>query len=345
MRLSAVEYKKRKAAVIKQLDLTEAEYTELIKGDYHDGAGKVASTNFINAISSGESTGLLSGYILDDWDFVWYYKRNLHVILPEVESYSFDISGIDFSAFENMDKDIDIDTILPTKHGHKVSFIRCIKRNIPIHFKSSSCDCTIEVNHEDGSQLRFHFAISNQVRKVFLEGISNCANCDKCTRMKSTDNFPHILRPRFREECKVQDKFSEPFGIMSIVAQVIKVYQNREKLVRAKKSTPETESMRAIMVASSDIDKDTERVMPLFDYVHEYHESVRQEWKGGHHASPVSHPRSGYWRKAKHGTHILSNGEFVEVGKGLGKYIFVNPTIVNAHKDSVLSLMVDGDSN
>lgn len=345
MRLSTKEYKRRKESFIKKLGINEHEFTELIKGDYHDGASTVAARSLggilgdIN-VTSNFNVKVMGTNFLDDWDFLWYYKRNLHVVLPEIESYNFDTNGIDCSCINDIDRDVDIDTVLPTREGPMVTYIRMIKRNIPVRFNSSVCDCTIQVMHEDFECLRYHFAVSDRVRKVFIESLNKCNRCEKCTRVRTTQGVECVLRPRFREECKQSESYSDIFGILSIIANVVNIYNKREKISRQRKSSPEAETMKALMVAHEDIERDTERLMPMFDYVREYHESIKQEWKGGHHASPVSHPRSGYWRKAKHGTHILNNGEFVEVGRGLGKYIHVKPTIVNAHKDSTLAEMI-----
>lgn len=345
MRLSTKEYKRRKELLMNKLRINEREYAELIKGDYHTGASRVATegiSDFLSKIdvSSNFSVRVMDNDVTDDWDFVWYYKRNLHVVLPEVESYYFDTDGIDCTCVKDIDKDVDIDTVLPTVQGPKVTYIRVIKRNFPVRFRNSVCDCTIQVIHEDSESMRFHFEVGGKVRKIFIETLDKCKGCDKCTRVKTVEGVQCVLRPRFREECAVNNSYSDAFGILSLAMNVINIYNKREKISRQRKSTPELETMRSIMVASEEGEHDTERLMPMFDYVREYHESVRQEWKGGHHASPVSHPRSGYWRKAKHGTHILSNGEFIEVGRGLGKYIYVKPTIVNADKDSVLAEMI-----
>lgn len=345
MRLSTKEYKKRKASIMERLRIGETEYAELIKGSYEDGASRVATESIMDVIHDFEvspnfKVNVLNSDILDDWDFVWYYKRNLHIVLPEIEGYMFDVNGIDCSVFESIDKDIEIDTVLPTAFGPKVTYIRLIKRNVPVCFKKSVCNYTVQVIHEDGAKLVYQFVLSDRVRKIFIEKSDACINCDKCTAMRSDGGVNYVLRPRFREECGVAAYFSDPFGILSIIANVANVYVKREKLVRSKKKTPDTDAVRNIMIARSEGDNDTERVMPLFDYVHEYRESTKQEWKGGHHASPVSHTRSGYWRKSNRGTHILKDGKFIEVGRGLGKYIYVESTIVNAHKDSVIAEML-----
>lgn len=346
MRLSTMEYRNRKAAVMRQLNISEREYADLIKGDYHDGAGKFASVGLASILSQLDispqfNVKVFNTDILDDWDFVWYYKRNLHVIVPEIPYYTIGVDGIDCSPITKLDKDIEIDTMLPTVSGPKATYIRLVKRNIPVKFQKSACDCTIQVMQSDGSKLRFHLEVRDRVGKVFIEGTNLCSGCQRCCRIDTTDGIGHILRPRFRDGCSVSDRFSDVFGILSTVVKVADIYVNRERISRSKKSTTDVENMKNIMVAHESVEDDgTERVMPMFDYVREYHESVKQEWKGGHHASPVSHPRSGYWRKSRHGTHILKDGEFIEVGRGLGRYIYVQPTIVNAHKDTVLAEMM-----
>ena len=94
------------------------------------------------------------------------------------------------------------------------------------------------------------------------------------------------------------------------------------------------------MIAHEETGDDKERVMSLYQYVKEYRESPKYEYKGGHHASPVEHPRSGYYRKCKHGSYILSDGEFKFVGKGLGKFSYVKPCLVNAGKDEIMAEML-----
>lgn len=346
MRLSTKEYKRRKESLMKTLRIGESEYVELIKGDYHTGASRVAAESigkFLKEVDASPnlSVNVLGRDVTDDWDFVWYYKRNLHVVLPEVVAYTFDANGVDCNCIDEIDKDVDIDTVLPTREGPKVTYIRVIKRNIPVRFSKSVCNCTIQIMHGDFTRLRYHFMVSDRVRKIFIETLDECKGCDKCTRVNTVDGIECVLRPRFREVCSVSDRYSDAFGVLGIIANVINVYNKREKISRQRKITPESEIMRSVMVAhEDDIERDTERIMPMFDYVREYHESVKQEYKGGHHASPVSHPRSGYFRKCKHGTHILVDGEFVEVGRGLGKYIYTRPTIVNANKDSTLAEML-----
>lgn len=341
MRLSTIEYKKKKEAFKKSLKISEKEYIRLIKGDYHEGASLASSHDLMAALEGDSSDNVIKPENMDLWDFLWYYKRNFHVVLPQIYGYTYDTNGVDCSILEDLEKDLEIDTILPSQLGDGVAYIRYVKRNVPIVFSSSSCNATIQISLDDGGLLRFHFEISNCVRKVFVETMRYCFKCDKCKRIKSLHGEEFVLRPRFREACGVEMGFSNIMGILHTVIKVAELYQKREKISRQRKVTPDSELTRKIMVARYDEDTDTERVIPMFDYIKEYHESIKQEWKGGHHASPVSHPRSGYYRKCKHGTHILKDGEFIEVGRGLGRFIYVKPTIVNAGKNSVRADMAE----
>lgn len=339
MRLSTIEYKRHKDTLMKRLHLSDAEYTELIKGTYEAGVHIVASADVGDAITSGKPVINLNNGLINDWDFVWYYKRNLHVVLPEPEGYLMQQDGVDCTSLKDIDKDIDIDTVIMQQR----CYIRIIHRNFPVVFSNTICYLTIEIIYEDGSNVKFHCVPTDSVKKVFIE--SNTA-CEKCTRCKHVHEVKSgtecTLRPRFREGCVIDKSHGNPLGILGICTDVARVYNNRVKLSHARRQTDDTKALRSIMIARNDgdYDRETERLMPMYDYVKEYHESTPQEWKGGTHASPVSHPRSGYFRKCKRGTHILKNGEFVEVGKGLGKFVYVKPTIVNANKDSVLSEII-----
>lgn len=57
----------------------------------------------------------------------------------------------------------------------------------------------------------------------------------------------------------------------------------------------------------------------------------KREYKGGHHASPITHRRRGYYRKSSHGDYIWD--EYTETYKkvygGVGTHIFVKSCIVN----------------
>lgn len=61
------------------------------------------------------------------------------------------------------------------------------------------------------------------------------------------------------------------------------------------------------------------------------------EYKGGYHASPISHERSGYFRRSRgRGDYDLVDGEFVFVGGKLGKYSYVAPCHVNGRDGTIV---------
>lgn len=87
------------------------------------------------------------------------------------------------------------------------------------------------------------------------------------------------------------------------------------------------------------VDKPTESVMSK---EFEYHERIvnlnkyvqervreKKEWQGGHHASPVPHMRSGYYRRCKNGEYVIKDGQYVKVPRGQGRFVYVSPCSVN----------------
>ena len=341
MRLSTQEYIRVKEKFIKENRITEARYIELLKGDFNDCASKITTQAVIKQLHSAGNKGKSTIQIappdsLNDWEYLWYYKRNLHVVLPRIEQCTVPADGVDCLPIENIDTDMEIDTMLDNLEV----YIRVSKRQVPIVFKSTACDCTIHVISEK-YRYTFHVGMDRHVKKVFMNVTDGCKDCKTCTFVQDRYGTNYALRPRFRRECVHDYMIGNPIGILQIVADVARIYGDRQKISRKRKSDSDTKMLRSIMVAKEeDYDTDKERVMSMYEYTKEYCESIRKEWQGGHHASPVSHPRSGYYRKAKHGTHILKDGEFVEVTRGMGNFIHVKPTIVNAHKNSVLAEMI-----
>ncbi len=333
MRLSLVEYKKRKESLKRTLKINDNQFVDMVKGGYDEGAMKVASISVASVLNkmSGKSIGVLSVDVLNDWDFVWYFKRNLHIVIPEVEYYVIPKDGIDTSCLNKLDKDINIDTTIKDKPV----FIRLVHRNIPVEFRASVCYWTIDA-YTDTDNVHFSFVGGGNVRKVYVDSIDMCIQCGMCSPIECKNGVQHVIRPRFRENCTYSSVLLDPMMLLAICMKVTSTYVNREKVVKSKKQE-DVSRARNIMVAREESSEGTERLMSMFEYVKEYHESVKKEWQGGHHASPVSHTRSGYYRKSKVGSYVLREGEFVFVGKSLGRYTYVQPTIVNAHKDTVMA--------
>ena len=80
-----------------------------------------------------------------------------------------------------------------------------------------------------------------------------------------------------------------------------------------------------------------DKVIPLHTHVKEYSYIGKQEYKGGHHKSPIEHDRCGYYRKSRGvGDYDYVNGEFVYVGKKQGKYSYVSACHISGNKGNVV---------
>ena len=80
-----------------------------------------------------------------------------------------------------------------------------------------------------------------------------------------------------------------------------------------------------------------DKLIPLHTYVKEYSYVGKQEYKGGHHKSPIEHDRRGYYRKSRGvGDYDYVNGEFVYVGKKQGKYSYVSACHISGNKGNII---------
>lgn len=164
--------------------------------------------------------------------------------------------------------------------------------------------------------------------------MSRRMSCNGCTRCKDVGG-EKCLRPRYRAEyCFVDDKVGVPIELLGIAMHCIDVYVNRETVQRSRKESLRKRTYAQMQVADR-TEGDSIRLLPMTEYIHEYRESHPSEYKGGHHASPVEHVRSGYFRKSRIGNYIRKDGQFVEVPKSLGTFTFVHSIRVNAGSDNV----------
>lgn len=106
--------------------------------------------------------------------------------------------------------------------------------------------------------------------------------------------------------------------LVSYVGYCIK---HKETLVRKNGVAAKRYSVTKVHVAQPESNGD--KVIHLHTYVKEYSYVGNQEYKGGHHKSPIEHNRRGYYRRSRGvGDYDYVNGEFVYVGKKQGKYSF-----------------------
>lgn len=327
MRLSRKVFEEQKRLLKKRLGVSDVRLAELLRMDYQS-ASYAASGKLLSI------TGNRFDYHwIDMFDDFWFYKRCLHLVSNG--DLNSDISeGVDTTPLSNLEQDVTLDTMID---GNEV-YIRLSHRNFPIVVRDKRYYWTVSVytDYHDPEYI-MTFNETDRLVKVLVHECSVCNKCGRCTEASCGGTY---IRPRVRENCKLESIGKQPLEIIAMLMDVVNRYLNREKLSRKRYKAASENPLRSLMIACEDNDADTERVMPMFTYVKEYCPSKPYVYKGGHHKSPVSHTRSGYFRRSRCGDHILKDGEFVKVEKGLGQYTYVAPQLVNASKDAVMANIV-----
>lgn len=361
MRYSTEQYLKNKSELKEVLGVTAKRLDEILNMSHEDALEEVTVPLLFNGIKASNKyvpgtrkLQIDQGEVFDLFDDVFFYKKSLHLITARFE-YD-ENEPFDTTVLTKLDKDVIIDTI---SDGGDELCVRVFHRDYPVYIRDSVMDWSIDVSRfldpKKGSSFTqtvlanssdisteahatAHFCATDNLRKVYIAKKSNgCGICNKC-KTSSVEDLN--LRPKHCTECKVETIMdSDLFSIIYTAIKAIEAYVNREKVAKKASKLLATDKVRSIMVAT-ETEGDTERVIPLIDYIYEYHESVRKEYQGGHHKSPVSHDRRGYFRKSKRGNYIRVNGEFVEVQKGTGTFTKVAPTKVKPESDFVQKFIV-----
>ena len=122
----------------------------------------------------------------------------------------------------------------------------------------------------------------------------------------------------------------------SVLSYIAYIYNNRGTLSRSNGRARKKYECNSVHKVHTDT-QTADKLVPLHLYVKEYEPSVRSSYKGGHHASPIEHDRRAYYRRSRGvGDYELRDGQFINVGKGNGKYSLVTATHVNGVKKSVV---------
>lgn len=115
------------------------------------------------------------------------------------------------------------------------------------------------------------------------------------------------------------------------------MYDARNIITRKNTKKAAAYNQCKVHVANSEPNIDKIVMLPLDEYVKDYKASQSYVYKGGHHASPVTHMRRGYYRRVrKGGDYIFKNRKFEKVENKQGNYCFVRPTQVNSKTDRVI---------
>lgn len=334
MRLSTQVYKQYKEELMQEMHWSKDYMAERIRGQHVTGTQEVYGQVIGLNLTTGKQ--VIDNHLIDLWDMIWFYSRELHAVLPEPEYITVPQSGVDTSILKKLDKDVTLDVML----NDRQYYIHLANRNVPVNVNGYTCDWTIQVTDDCFNTISFHFKCCENVRKVYLTtcDYAESGSCIRCGKV-NCNGVVLYRRSLFKDDCRFEKHWRSPIYYLVLMLEVVQTYVNREKRFRKK---PEELSFveRSLMIATPDNGEETVRPIPIYDYVKEYREASRNEYKGGTHKSPVCHPRSAYYRRCKHGSYILKDGEFIPVPKGMGKFCKVKSTIVNAYKDATIADML-----
>lgn len=118
-----------------------------------------------------------------------------------------------------------------------------------------------------------------------------------------------------------------PELIVQITCHALYCYKYRDTLQRTNGKARRVYRQSKVHVASK-TSRTGDTYVPLAEY-----KTVKSEYKGGHHRSPVPHSRRGFYRRSRgRGDYELINNKFVYVGEMQGHYSYVTATSVNSDK-------------
>lgn len=295
----------------------------------------------------------------DFFDTLWFYRKNIHLLvagIPERE-------GTDTSILDKLGEDLCVDISV----GNTMYAVYVFRRDFKIITRNSELGWTFKVytispgddkvaggrnsvlQNVATPKFTIHLESGAETKRLFIEheGIDSraemaCKECSRCNKNRyHYGNVPvdMMLYPiKFRENCGFEEALhmENPWNIVKAVLHGIDCYVHRNTITRKNSKKREAYEKCKVHVAREDNNRDKYVMLPLHEYVREYREAHRGEYKGGHHKSPVAHTRRGYFRKArKSGDYIYSNGQFEYVGKGKGNFCFVRATRVNSSKEAV----------
>lgn len=303
------------------------------------------------------------------FEHLYFYRRNLHLMVDDAFNKLPDVNIKDLTLFNKVNRDMCIDIT----YNERQFAVYVYHRTFPIRDKSKklNLDWTIQVfgylpkiMDLNKSALflnamrplyTFHLEASNDTKRVYIEPgprQSFCREtCDRCNRCNATYKsrsltgdelilLNHSLVYKDKSNCHlfIDLHAPAPVDLLKYIVHALECYTCRETLTRKNgKKTAAYNQCKVHTAKDMDSKGDTIVMLPLHEYVAEYRESHPSEYKGGHHASPVTHERRGYFRKArKHGNYIRNGNEFIRVEDGKGTYCFVRATTVNRKTDNVI---------
>ena len=285
--------------------------------------------------------------------FLYYFNKSRHFCVQKLPTMEYN----NVELFKYLD---DKDYIIDFKHNNSNFFIHAYKRNIPIVSEETSAyfEYTVDVygdlsnvreynrQHLTKQSLaiidylliyRIHISVDRNINIVefhdcneFIMNIFNHALYDLSIDGKI---IPAVLEVSGKSGTNYSEAgLPTNKEVLNLIQHVIDCYENRATLTRKNGKVAKRYNESKVHIAATE---DNDVYKPLHMYVKEYEPSIRGEYKGGHHVSPIPHERCGHFRRSRgKGDYDLVDGKFIKVEKGKGKYSFVKATSVNANKDT-----------
>ena len=329
MRLSTEIYTSKKKLFMNRSKISEEQFSRLIRMKHSD------------ALDELDKLGMHRYNDSAFFSFLWFYKRSVHAI-SKMELSPVGLNSVDLTGIEKFNYGLDIDTV----SGWAKLYIHVGRLKKPFKHNGLTMEYHLTVYNNKGESQTFYFDGTRSISHVyFLNAGYQCEYCRKCSAVA------HPIREdkKMYLICLAQccqwliGKWCSPISIFKLVERVIAGYVNQETIEGIEFSNGHDviiNDIRRPQSASTGEFDDTERVIPKCSMQYLYKESVKRKSLGGTHKSPVSHSRSGYYRKSNRGSFILVGDQFVPVPRGTGDFTWVAPPVVNPRKDTSIADMI-----
>lgn len=324
MRLSTKIYSSKKVLFMSKMHMSDDTYSGLLKVDLDYGLSLIQKYGY-------------RGKLVAMYKYLWCYKRQIHAVfssdLPDMRFTNHAVLNLDLIG----DRGLSIDANI----CGRILYIHIIKLLNPIIFNGIDYSHSITLYNESLETQVLYVSSKSKGRTVlFKKRFDSCTKCNRCGKVQSDDKLRVANIMNLMRSCPEHArKWSDVGCILYVVGYTLNWYGSHvSKEVKHRSNDKSLHRKCAIVEpCESDDYSDTERIVTVINKEYTYRESTKRRRLSGTHKSPVSHYRSGYYRKSSCGDHILVDGEFVPVVKGQGTYTWVHPTIVNPNKDTSIA--------
>lgn len=264
---------------------------------------------------------------LQDIKYFCAYKKAVHIRTREVVDVPVD-TVVDSSWLSTMSSN---DVFVIETYGAENDCIITLDCAVSKDNSAESAVFSVNVYLPDGDGLQLLIHASKELDYFMCPDIPSCASCGICphTKLGSTKEKMRVVK--FTNEC------THGLSISSLVAPVVFAIDTVSTYLKLKA----TNEIKTVPTASVKSRKPGTVHESVDDKVYDLRGCVTYRYAeksvplGGHHASPVAHPRREHYRRVATGAYTVQDGDYVFVGKGNGTHTHVRNCVVNAHKDNV----------